>query len=98
MTVDGGAFSFSVYILNHNSYTITGIPDGSYDLYFTVGEDWDGQRAAFTRKRRLSQFDDPLAFTSTETTYSGWSVTLHPVAGGTASTESVPEGEFPDLK
>ena len=98
LSKDEGAFLFAVYILNHNSYTITGIPDGTYDLYFTVGEDWDGQRAAFTRKRRLSQFDDPLAFASTETTYSGWSVTLHPVAGGTASTENVPEGEFPDLK
>jgi hypothetical protein len=93
-----GSWVFAVYILNHDSHVITGVPDGSYELYFTVGEDWDAQQATFTRKRRLSRFDDPLTFTTTETTYSGWSVTLHPVTGGTATTETVPEDQFPDLK
>jgi hypothetical protein len=93
-----GPLIVAVYILNHDTHTITGVPDGSYDLYFTVGEDWDGQQGAFTRKRRLSRFEDPLPFTTTDSTYSVWSVTLHPVAGGTASTETVPEGAFPGLK
>jgi len=93
-----GSWVFAVYILNHDSYVMTGIPDGSYELYFTVGEDWDVQQATFTRQKRFSRFDDPLAFATTETTYSAWSVTLHSVAGGTASAETVPEEAFPDLK
>jgi len=94
-----GSLLIAVYILNHSSYTITGIPDGTYDLYFAVGEDWDEQQAAFTRKRRLSRFDNPFPFTTaTDATFRGWSITLQPVAGGTASTENVPEDEFPDLQ
>ncbi|MBN1640821.1 MAG: hypothetical protein JXA09_06275 [Anaerolineae bacterium] len=93
-----GAFLVAVYIRNHDSHNLTGIPDGTYELYFTLGEDWDAEQAQFTRKRRLSRFEDLFPFTTTATTYSIWSVTLHPVAGGTGATESVPEGQFPDLK
>ncbi len=88
----------AVYVRGKDSYTLTSIPDGTYELYFTLGEDWDSTEARFTRRRNLSRFDDPLPFHTTATTYSTWSVTLHPVAGGTAGTETVPEGEFPDLK
>ena len=94
-----GSLLVAVYILNHSSHTIAGIPDGTYDLYFAVGEDWDAQQATFTRKRRLSRFDDPFPFTTADdAAFRGWSVTLQPVAGGTAGTENVPEGEFPDLE
>ncbi len=98
LSQEGGGLMVAVYILNHGSHTITGIPDGTYALYFALGEDWDAEQAKFTRKQRLSRFEDLFSFTTTSTTYTGWSVTLHPVAGGTGSTESVPEGQFPDLK
>jgi hypothetical protein len=88
----------AVYIQNHDEYTLTGIPDGTYKLFFTLGEDWDSLEAIFTRRRDLSRFDDPFPFTTTATTYTIWSVTLHPVTGGTADTEPVPEDEFPELK
>jgi hypothetical protein len=88
----------AVYIQNHDQFTITGIPDGTYDLFFTLGEDWDSEQAKFTRRKSLSRFDDPFPFTTTATTYRVWSVTLHPVAGGTAETEPLSEEEFPDLK
>jgi hypothetical protein len=38
-----------------------------------------------------------LAFTTTATAYSIWNVTLHGVAGGTASAADVPPDEFPDV-
>jgi SH3-like domain-containing protein len=88
----------AVYIQNHDQFTITGIPDGTYDLFFTLGEDWDSEQAKFTRRKSLSRFDEPFPFTTTATTYRVWSVTLHPVAGGTAETEPLSEEEFPDLK
>ncbi len=88
---------FAVYIRNNSSHRLTGIPDGSYDLFFTLGEDWDAAQGAFTRRRDLSRFDEPFPFTSTPTTYTVWSVTLHPVPGGTADSHDVPVNQFPDL-
>ena len=93
-----GAWALAVYIRNHDNFTITGIPDSTYDLYFTLGEDWDSEQAKFTRRTRLSRFEELFPFTTTATTYTVWSVTLHPVEGGGAETEAVPEDEFPDLK
>ena len=87
----------AVYVRHNSSHTVTGIPDGSYELYFTLGEDWDAEQGAFTRRRDLSRFEEPFPFTSTATTYSIWSVTLHPVPGGTANSQDVPENQFPDL-
>jgi hypothetical protein len=93
-----GEWKIAVYIQNHDSFTITGIPDNTYDLYFTLGEDWDSEQARFTRGTSRSRFEESFPFTTTATTYSIWSVTLHPVPGGTAGAEPVPEDEFPDLK
>jgi len=87
----------AVYVRNNSSHTIGGIPDGNYELFFTLGEDWDAGQAEFTRRRDLSRFEESFPFTSTSTTYSIWSVTLHPVPGGTASSEDVPESQFPSL-
>jgi regulation of enolase protein 1 (concanavalin A-like superfamily) len=98
LTQQGSSWLFAVYVLNHGTHTIGGIPDGNYELYFTLGEDWDAEAARFTRKRSLSRFEEPFPYVTTDTTYSSGSVTLHPVAGGSASTEGVPEDAFPDLK
>ena len=32
----------AVYVGHKSSHTITGIPDGNDELFFTLGEDWDG--------------------------------------------------------
>jgi hypothetical protein len=87
----------AVYIQSHDEFTITRITDGTYVLYFMLGEDWDSKLGEFTRRVSRSRFDDPFTFKTTLTQYTVWSVTLHPVAGGTGQTESVPEDQFPDL-
>jgi hypothetical protein len=98
LTQQGSSWMFAVYVLNHGTHTIGGIPDGTYELYFTLGEDWDAEAGRFTRKRSLSRFGDKFPYATTQTTYAIWSVTLHAVAGGSASAEDVPEDAFPDLK
>lgn len=98
LTQQGSSWLFAVYVLNHGTHTVGGIPDGTYELYFTLGEDWDAETAQFTRKRSLSRFEDTFPYSTTDTTYAIWSVTLHAVAGGSASTEGVPEDTFPDLR
>jgi hypothetical protein len=98
LTQQGSSWLFAVYVLNHGTHTISGIPDGTYELYFTLGEDWDAEAGQFTRERSLSRFEDTFPYATTATTYATWSVTLHPVAGGSASTEGVPVDAFPDLR
>ncbi|MCL5025258.1 MAG: hypothetical protein M1531_02015 [Chloroflexi bacterium] len=57
----------SAYIQAGDSFTIAGIRDGTYYLYFTSGEDWDDEVSRFTRKARLSRFEDTLTFQTTTT-------------------------------
>lgn len=92
----------SVYARAGDSFTISEIEDGIYSLYFTIGEDWDGGSARFTRKTRYLRFEEPLTFTTTwipgGRQYSVWRVTLHGVSGGTARTVTVDTEEFPKLR
>lgn len=86
----------SAYIRAAEDFTLEHIPDGTFDLYFVTGSDWDGGQFLQTTDR--SKFDDPVPFETTATTYSTWTVTLHPVEGGQATTSDVPEGDFPGAK
>ncbi|MGH3802232.1 MAG: hypothetical protein ACRDTD_19265 [Pseudonocardiaceae bacterium] len=93
--------AFSVYVRNGSKYTVKGIRDGTYEVFFTTGADWDPQNRTFTRDRTLQRFDDTLNFTTTETSteirWSTWTITLHSVPGGTANTSKVNPNDFPAL-
>ena len=89
---------FAVYVQAQSKFTVSGIRDGTYKLFFMLGEDWDEKGARFTRKVRRAVFEDNFPYTTTETTATVWSVTLHPVVGGTAETEDINEAEFPPLR
>jgi hypothetical protein len=90
----------SVYVRKNKKYKVTGIGDGSYNVFFTGGDDWDGKARRFARKCAFQQFDDKLAFrttrTATEIRWSTWSITLQPVLGGTARTSDVDPGDYPE--
>ncbi len=87
----------AVYIQSEDSFTIKGIEDDMYTLYFTLGEDWDSDLEKFTRKTTYARFEEELKFETTRTMYTTFTVTLHPVVGGTAETEPVSEADFPEL-
>jgi len=91
----------AVYIQSKDSFTVEGIKDDMYTLYFTLGEDWDSDMKKFTRKTTYARFEDQLEFKTTRTAtgirYTVFTVTLHPVIGGTAGTKPVSEADFPDL-
>ena len=92
----------AVYIRSNDSYTLTGIRDGTYIVYFCIGENWDKDSKKFTARTRYERFEDELQFETTETTYSTYyttyELTLHPVIGGTAETEYLNEEEFPTIQ
>ncbi len=93
--------AFSVYVRNGSQYTVKGIRDGTYEIFFTTGVDWDSQNRTFTRDRTFQRFDDTLKFattrTATEIRWSTWSITLHSVIGGTANASEVNPNDFPAL-
>lgn len=92
---------FGVYIGKYSSYKISGIPDGTYILYYTYGKDWDGDLKQFTRPVAYLRFDETMDYT-TETKgdyyyYTIYSVTLNPLADGNTIALDVGESGFPDL-
>jgi len=112
LTVDNGTTADGVVIMTLNdspimaayirageTFTIKGIRDQTYNLYFSKGSDWNGKE--FLSFPSHQRFDDPMEFktvyTQTMVTYSIWKVTLQAVAGGNASVNDVAESEFPDL-
>ncbi|MFC1404166.1 MULTISPECIES: hypothetical protein [Streptacidiphilus] len=94
-----GSRSFAVYIRKNGSYTVRGVRDGTYTVYFTTGSDWDSGRKGFTSGCAYQKFDDTLKFTtkytSTQIEYTTYTLSLYAVVGGTARTSDVPPGQFP---
>lgn len=88
----------AVYIQSGDSFTVTKIKGGTYVLYFAIGEDWDNDSKKFIGETIYQQFEDEFDFVSSSRTYTIWTVTLHPVIGGTAGTEFLSEDEFPGLE
>ncbi|MGH3669019.1 MAG: hypothetical protein ACRDSH_00040, partial [Pseudonocardiaceae bacterium] len=90
---------YSVYVRNGATYTVRGIRDSTYEIFFTTGTDWDSQNRDFTRERALQRFDQTFPFTTTRTaTELRWTtgkITLNPVVGGNASTSSVDPKDYP---
>jgi hypothetical protein len=99
------------YVGARKSFTVAGIPDGTYWIYYTLGRDWNTYTDGFLSTTERGLFHSPDKFTtSTWTTswttsmyrytqghvrYSGWTITLNPVAGGNAQTDTVSENGFP---
>jgi hypothetical protein len=94
-----GARSLAVYIRKNGSYTVKGVRDGTYTVYFATGSDWDSGRRGFTSGCAYQKFDNTLKFTtvygSTQIEYTTYTLSLYAVAGGTASTSDVPPAQFP---
>lgn len=89
----------AVYVRKGKKYTVTGVPDGTYTLFFTGGAGWDSDVRAFGRKCAFQRFEDPLSFNTTRIGNQAfgdrWSITLQRVAGGNARTADVDPNEIP---
>ena len=85
------------YVRSGDSYRMTGIADGSYQIYFSKGGKWDDGAKVFTQNVSRQRFDDVFPFETTATTYSIWQVTLYGVTDGNASSSHVPAEQFPEL-
>ncbi|MEU8786606.1 hypothetical protein [Streptomyces sp. NPDC048637] len=95
----GARTAFSVYVRQGSKATVRSVNSGSYTVYFTTGEDWNGGKRSFTRGCGFEKFDDKANFRTVRvsggTQYTVLTFTLNKVFGGNASTSTVPPGEFP---
>lgn len=85
----------SVYIQSEDSYTITGIHDGIYILYYSIGLDWDSNSQNFSTPPMNSRFEKELAFETTNSAATVYTATLNKIYGGNAKTIPVDESKFP---
>jgi hypothetical protein len=88
----------SFYVKSSSSFTLEGVADGSYQVIFASGEDWDSNTQSFTMNKSFTKFDSTLDFTTRQYTdeirYSTHEITLHQVLDGNATTSEVNEQEF----
>jgi len=93
---DGSAVG-SFYVAHGETARMANIPDGTYDVFYTSGADWDGEE--FTRSCAFWRLDKTATFTTTKTQrgvqYVKFSITLHPVPNGNTQLVDVPPDSFP---
>ncbi len=56
-----------VYLRSKESIEITGIGDGNYCLYFTIGDRWDGLAGRFQNVYGYYRYNAPLLFATHDT-------------------------------
>ncbi len=89
---------YSVYIQANSTLVIDKISDGNYKLFFNLGSDWNKTNRAFAVNSSYEVFEETMNFITLEEAdgyrYSTISVTLNPVAGGGAKTDSINPSDF----
>lgn len=84
----------TIYIRAGRTYQ-GGMPSGSYDLYYTAGDTWYGNKLFFGPDASVSKADSTLDFYQTAGGLSGVELTLYGVVGGNLSTS---RGNLTDLR
>ena len=89
----------AVFIRAKESLNITGIKDGNYNLYFTVGNYWDAEDRKFDSVFGYYRYSSPLSFKTTdigdELEYSIYELDLYEAAGSNFLPDYF---QFPDLR
>jgi hypothetical protein len=97
--VQDGRPIVSVYVTQGSKATVEQISDGSYDLFFASGTDWDDQLKTFTRSCKFERFAESAEFSTKPLEqgmqYTVQSIGLKPTIEGNARTESVSPQSFP---
>lgn len=86
------------YVKSNSTFMLEQVPDGTYQVLFVLGKDWDSETQSFTGSKRFAKFEKLLNFTTMQLSdrvrYAVFELTLNPVFGGNARTSRVDEQEF----
>ena len=89
----------AVYIRGGEFFNLTKIDDGSYELYFKQGQDWNASTGRFETNATASRMQEPLTFETEKTPegmrYTWGEITLEEVEDGNAVALPVDEEDFP---
>jgi hypothetical protein len=89
----------AVYIRGEDSFNLTGIDAGSYELYFKQGRSWSNSTGRFAFNPTSSRMQEPLIFETQKTPegirYTWGQITLKEVPNGNAVAVPVGEEDFP---
>jgi len=97
----------AIYIQANSQVKIAGVNRGTYELWFSLGQDWDRKKQIFLADKSYAKFENRLDFGETRSedylgnaniVYSTWRMTLHPVVSGNARQSSTTEQEFCSLE
>ena len=86
----GGALVVSMAVNAGQSATLNGVPDGDYDLFYTVGRDWNGPLATFSRHCEFHRFTTPTSF-STSAVPGGSAYTVQSIVLDTGTDGTNPD-------
>jgi hypothetical protein len=94
----GAAVYCLVYIRAGESATVTDIPEGAYRVLFSTGAKWSFPMRRFEAGPSYQRFDQSMVYQEVQkwdgVEYSRFTLTLHPVPGGKATTTGISESEF----
>lgn len=101
LTGYGGSLLFAVYLRSDDQFTVEGIADGAYRMFFTTGTDWDYAKMQFGRIPEYYLMQGVMPFATKvvggQTSYTIYEVTLHEVPDGNVERQSVKREDFPLL-
>lgn len=90
-------FAFAAYVGSLTQTKITGIRDGTYRFYITMGEDWDHLAKAFTRKAAYFVPKEDFTFTTTSETYTEWNIQVDDNFGQYENVYIIGKSSFPKI-
>ncbi|MEV7006966.1 hypothetical protein [Streptosporangium sp. NPDC051022] len=97
--VRGKKKAITVYVRKKSKFKIHGVRDGKYEIFYTLGVDWDSRNRSFTRSCSFEQFGKSIRFktihTARQIRWNDWTLTLNAVAGGTVRPKHLKPNDFP---
>jgi hypothetical protein len=90
----------SVYVRARDSFSTSGIPTGTYDVYVALGQGWDAATRLFTNNASYYRFQEPTTFDTCNSIalYSGYqylTITLNTKEGAGSDIVNLLPGGFP---
>ena len=87
------------YIRKGSSFSMTGVPNGTYYLQWSSGNSWNPNKKI---GNLIGGFQEDISFSKTENSndwmkvdgYMQWTVTLYSVSGGDVETDNISASEF----
>jgi len=94
---DSGTPQLAFYVRSMETFDLSGIPNGSYQVFVARGTEWNGDARAFERLEETLRMQEKLVFKSAAGQASLWTLILRTLAGSTENALPISPAEFPPL-